>query len=199
MPGGFEPLQAILALPRRPMRVFTPVIEIPTLTVFHPGQYLTLGRAIALQFVRNDDARNVCEALEQLAKKLLRRLRIAPALHQDIEDVVVLIDGAPQVMPLTINRQTHFVQVPLVARPSAPVAELIGVGLPKFPAPFADRFVGHDDAAFEQEFLHVAVAQGEAIVEPDAVTDDFTGKAVILVTLSGGWSSHVWLPILVCH
>jgi hypothetical protein len=39
----------------------------------------------------------------------------------------------------------------------------------------------------------------KAIVEPDAVTDDFTGKAVILVTLIGGWSSHVWLPLLVCH
>ena len=79
------------------------------------------------------------------------------------------------------------------------MAELIGVGLPKFPTPLADSFVGHDDAAFEQEFLHVTVAQGEAIVEPDAMADDFTGKAVILVTLSGGWSGHVWLPILVFH
>src|SRR5262245_13061387 len=199
MPGGFEPLHAILALTRRPMRVFTPVIEITTLTVFHPGQYLTLGRAIALQFVRNDDARNVCEALEQLAKKLLRRVLIAPALHQDIENVVVLIDGAPQVMPLTIHCQKHFVQVPLVARPSAPVTELIGVGLPKFPTPFADSLVRHDDAAFEQEFFHVAVAQGEAIVEPDAMTDNFPGKAVVLVTLGVGRRGHVWLPILGCN
>jgi hypothetical protein len=39
----------------------------------------------------------------------------------------------------------------------------------------------------------------KTIVEPDAVTDDFTGKAVILVTLIGGWSSHVCLPILMFH
>src|SRR5262245_59533372 len=163
MPGGFEPGHAILALTRRPMRVFTPVIEITTLTVFHPGQYLTLGRAIALQFVRNDDARNVCEALEQLAKKLLRRVLIAPALDQDIEDVVVLIDGAPQVMAFTINRQKHFVQVPFVAWLGASTLQPIRVVLPKFQTPLADGFMGDVDTAFKQQLLHVAVTQREAI------------------------------------
>jgi hypothetical protein len=43
--------------------------------------------------------------------------------------------------------------------------------------------VGHGDAMFAQEFLHVAVAQGEARGEPDAVTDDFFGLAVRLVAL----------------
>ena len=52
------------------------------------------------------------------------------------------------------------------------------------------------DATFKQQLLHVAVAQGEAIVEPDPVTDDFAGKAVVLVTLGVcGWG-HAWLPIL---
>ena len=67
------------------------------------------------------------------------------------------------------------------------MTELIGVSLPKLPAPFADGFVGHGDTTFEQEFLHIAVAQGEAIVQPDAVANDFAGKAVILVTLGVGW------------
>jgi hypothetical protein len=48
------------------------------------------------------------------------------------------------------------------------------VVLPELPTPCADRFVGHGDAAFEQEFLHGTVAQGEVIVEPDSMTDDFT-------------------------
>lgn len=37
MPGGFEPLHVVLALPRGPMGVLTPVIEITTLAVFDPG------------------------------------------------------------------------------------------------------------------------------------------------------------------
>ena len=59
MPGGFEPLHVVLALPRRTMRVFTSVIEIPTLTVFHSGQDLPFRCAIALELIRNDDARHI--------------------------------------------------------------------------------------------------------------------------------------------
>jgi len=56
--------------------------------------------------------------------------------------------------------------------------------------------MGHRDAAFEQELFHVAVAESEAIVEPDPMADDFAGKAVVFVTLGVcGWG-HAWLPIL---
>src|SRR5215470_2393192 len=102
-------------------------------------------------------------------------------------------------MPLPMNGEKQLIQVPLVARPRTPPPELITVGLPKFPTPLADSLVRHDDAAFEQEFFYVTVAQGEAIVEPDPMADDFARKAVILVTLIGGWSSHGWLPTLVFH
>jgi hypothetical protein len=59
MAGRCEPLHPILALTRRPMRVLTPVIEIPTLAMFHPREELALGRAIALQFIGDDHARHV--------------------------------------------------------------------------------------------------------------------------------------------
>src|SRR5215813_4578856 len=77
MPGGCEPLHVVLALPRRTMGVHTPVIKIATLAVFDPGQDLTLGRAITLYFIRDDDPWHVLQALEQLAEKLLRRVFIA--------------------------------------------------------------------------------------------------------------------------
>src|SRR5262249_20538682 len=196
MARGLEPLHPTLTLPRRPMGVFTPVIEVTTLTVFHPGQDLPLRRAIALQLIRDDDAWYVLQALEQLTKKLLGRLFVAPTLHQDVEDVIVLIHGPPQIMACAINRQKHLVQMPFVAWLGASTLEPIGVVLPKLPTPPADRFVGHRDAAFEQDLFHVAVAQGEAVVEPDPVADDFARKAVVLVSFAGGGRDHVWLPIL---
>jgi hypothetical protein len=73
------------------MRVLAAVIEVATLAMFHPGQDLALRRAVALQLAGNDDAGNVREALEELAKKLLGGLLIAPALDQDVEDMIVLI------------------------------------------------------------------------------------------------------------
>ena len=173
------------------MRVLTPVIEIPTLAMLHAREDLALGRAIALQFIGDDHARHVLQPLEQLAKELLRRVLIAAALHQDIEDIVVLIHRAPQVMALAIDRKEHFIQVPLIARARTPPSQPIGVVLPKLPTPLADGFVGHRDAAFEQELFHVAVAQGEAIVEPDPVADDVARKAVVLVAFAGSRRGHV--------
>jgi hypothetical protein len=38
------------------------------------------------------------------------------------------------------------------------------------------RGLGDVDPAFEQQFLHIAIAQGEAVVEPDPITDDSPGK-----------------------
>ena len=70
-----------------------------------PWENLALGGAVALQLVGNDDAGHVREAFEQLAKKLLRSLLIAPALYQDVERVIVLVDSAPQVIALAIDRQ----------------------------------------------------------------------------------------------
>ena len=64
MAGRCAPLYVVLALPRGPMGVLTPVSEIPTLAVFDPGQYLTLGRAITLEFIRDDYPRYVRQSLE---------------------------------------------------------------------------------------------------------------------------------------
>ena len=60
------------------MRVLAPVIEVTALTVFDPRQYLALGCAITFQLIGDDDAGHVLQALEQLAEKLLRRVRIGP-------------------------------------------------------------------------------------------------------------------------
>src|SRR5262245_20020886 len=91
------------------MRILTAVVEIATLPVFYAGQYLTLGRAITLELIRDDHPWHVLQALEQLSEKLLRRLFIAAALHQNVEHVIVLIDGPPQVIPLAMDRQEDLV------------------------------------------------------------------------------------------
>src|SRR5215475_9616155 len=57
-------------------------------------------------------------------------------------------------------------------------------------------FVGHGDTAFEQQFLHITVAQGEPIVEPDPMADNFAGKTVVLVTFGVGQRGHAGAPIL---
>src|SRR5215510_11508918 len=110
--------------------------------------------------------------------------------------MIVLVDSPPQVMPLPMHGEKHLIHVPLVARPRAPVTELIGVVLPKLPTPLTDGFMGDGDATLEQELLHVVVTQGEAIVKPDPMVDDCAGKAVVLGAFGvSGWLQD-WLPIL---
>jgi hypothetical protein len=112
-------------------------------------------------------------------------------LHQDIEDIVVLIHRAPQIMAFAIDREKHLIEMPFISRARPTSLQLIGIILPKLETPLADGLVGHGDTALEQEFLHVAVAQREAIIEPDSMADDLVGEAVVLVAFGvSGWS-HV--------
>jgi hypothetical protein len=41
-------------------------------------------------------------------------------LDQDIQDMALLIDRPPQVVPLAMNGEEDFIQMPLIARPGAP-------------------------------------------------------------------------------
>ena len=93
----------------------------------------------------------------------------------------------------------YAIQMPFVPWLGASTLQPIRIILPKLQTPLADGFMGDVDAALKQELLHVAIAQGEAIVEPDAMTVDLTGEAVVFVAVGvSGWR-HVWLPIGVCE
>jgi hypothetical protein len=170
------------------MRVLAPVIEVATLPVFYPRQYLALGCAITFQLIRNDNPRYVLQPLEQLTKKLLCRLFVAAALHEDIEDVVVLVNRTPEVMALAIDGQKDFIQMPLVTWLGSSVLQLIRVALREFQTPLADGLLGHVDATLQQGLFHVAIAQREAIVEPDPMADDLAGETVVFVACGvSGW------------
>jgi len=55
----FKPLHASLALTGGLMRVLRSIIEIPMLAMFHPGEDLPLGGSVALEFIGDDDPRDV--------------------------------------------------------------------------------------------------------------------------------------------
>ncbi len=73
-------------------------------------QEVTLCGGVAPQLVRDDDAWGVLQALQQLVKETLGGVRIAPALHKDIEHVTVRIYCAPEILQLASEADEHFVQ-----------------------------------------------------------------------------------------
>ena len=68
--------------------------------------------------------------------------------------------------------EKHFIKVPCISRLGATSTQLIGILLAELETPLAHCFVGHDDTTFGQQLFYVAVAQVEAIVQPDGVADD---------------------------
>jgi hypothetical protein len=168
------------------MGVLRMVVEVAVLTMLHTREDLPLRGAVALQFIGDEDTRYVLAPLEELAEKLLGGVLIPPPLYQNVEHDAVLIHGPPQIMPFLVDRDEHFIQMPLITRSGTPATQLVGVLLAKLATPLANRFVGDDDTADEQELFHVTMAQRKAEIQPDGMADDLTGEPMTFVEIGRG-------------
>ncbi len=88
--------------------------------MLHTRQTFPLGCSVAAQLVRDEDAWHVPAALEQFAEDLLRCTLVPSALRQDIQHVALLVNCPPQVVPLPVDLEEDFIQMPLVPGPCAP-------------------------------------------------------------------------------
>jgi hypothetical protein len=156
------------------------------LAVLYARQNLPLCSAVALELIRDDYSGDILTAFEELAEELLRRFLVPPSLHQDIEDIAVLIHRPPEIMALAIYREEDLVQVPLVAWPGAPVTQLVGILLAELPAPFADGLIRHDDPTDEQKFFHVSMAERKTEIQPDRVADDLPRESMMFIEIGRG-------------
>jgi hypothetical protein len=179
--GRLEPLPPWFALTRRLMGVLGAIIERAVLAMCHARQELARGGSVTRQRIRDDDPWSLLAALEALAEKCLRRLLVSPALPQDIQDMAGLIDRPPAVVPLTTNRATDLIQMPLITALGTPAPQLIGLCLPELQAPLPEGFVRHHDAVGAQELFAITVAEAEPVVQPHAMADDLGWKPMMFV------------------
>src|SRR3984885_5113925 len=140
-------------------------------------QDLTLRSSVAPQLVRYDHARHILQTYQQLSEEPLGRFATAPALHEDIEHIPILIHRAPEIVQLAANADEHLVHEPLVARLGSAPLQSFGEQPPETDAPVADGFVADHDTVSSQDHLDVAQAQAEAVIEPDSMLDDRGWKA----------------------
>jgi len=99
-------------------------------------------------------------------------------LKEDIEYEPVLVCGPPKLVSNAIHARTHLVEMPPGAPSGLPVAQVFREEGSEFYAPLAQGFVTDHDAALVQQFLHIPVAQREAVVQPDGVLDDGQRESV---------------------
>jgi hypothetical protein len=125
---------------------------------------------------------------KKATEKAFSRPLIATVLHENIKAIAVLIDGTPEVVALSLNRNKDFVDMPGVAETSLSLFEFSGIVRPKLLTPLPNRFICDGDPTFGKEFFDFTKAEAEPMVEPDGVTDNFRGKAMTLV--AGCWLFH---------
>jgi len=103
---------------------------------------------------------------------------VTPSLNQNIEHITVLINGTPEVLSSTLDRDEDFVEMPRVAQATlAPLEGPGAVGI-ELESPQTNGFVGNCDSALLEEVLDVPKAHAEAVVEPDGVADDLAWKSI---------------------
>jgi len=130
--------------------------------MLHARQDLAFRCSIALQFIGNDHSRDVLQPFEELAEELFGRVRVASALHKDIQHVAVLINSSPQIVGFAIDFQVHLVHMPFISRFRTATAQFVGIHLPKLKAPLTHCFIRHDDSALRQKLFNIAKTEREA-------------------------------------
>ena len=78
-------------------------------------------------------------AFQQLPEEPCGRPPIAPRLHENVEDVAVLVHGTPQILLLPLDLHEELVQIPGVALAAPAAAQPPCVVEPERPAPQPDR------------------------------------------------------------
>lgn len=97
------------------MGVFRPIVQVAVLPVFDAREDLALRRAVAFQPIGDDDPWHAPAPFEELAEEFLGRVLVPPALHENIQDVAVLIHRPPQIVTFAVNSEKDLIQMPLVA------------------------------------------------------------------------------------
>src|SRR5882762_4693939 len=116
------------------------------------------GRAVGAKLVGREQFRRETLFLEELAHQPECHPLVATALNQHVENLALVIDGAPQVHPFAGNPHHHLVEVPSIARAWAAPPQLSCDPGPEFQNPPPHRFIGNLEAALGEELLNVAVA-----------------------------------------
>src|ERR1700732_3807061 len=127
------------------------------------------GSAVGAQLVGRHSRRREALLAEQLAHQLDGRRPVSTALDQDLEDLALVVDGTPQIHVLARDPDDHFVEMPAITRSRTAPPQSSSDRRSEFEHPTANALVGDVEPTLGKQFLNIAIAQGEAQVEPDRV------------------------------
>ena len=121
--SGFEPAHVSLALPCGLVGDFGTIVLVSVRAMGDGRHDRSVRSPVAAQLVGDQPPRRTLLTLQQLAEKACSRPTVATHLDEDIDDVTILIDGTPEIAPLSLDGDEGLVQVPDVAQPALSTRE----------------------------------------------------------------------------
>jgi hypothetical protein len=103
------------------------------------------------------------------------------SLDDFIENVAILVDSTPEPAFPSTDRHDHLVQMSDLIRVRGFAPQAAGIVRAELLRPTPDRFIGNNDAALQQHFLHEAKAQWKSEIQPDRVDDHRRRNAMAFV------------------
>src|SRR4029077_18044564 len=150
------------------MRILRPIVFSQALLMVAGKPEMLEGSAVGAQLVGRHPRRR--EAL--LAEQLDGRRPVSTTLYQDPEDLALGVNGTPQIHVLARDPHDHFVEMPAIARSRTAPSQAPSDRRSEFEHPTANALVGDVEATLGKQLLDIAIAEGEAKVQPHSVLDD---------------------------
>ena len=179
--GRLKAAHLALALSNRLVRDLGAAVRVLIRAVDHRRHHHALRGRVTAELVGDQPARDTGLAFQSLPEESDRGALISPRLHQDIEDVTVLVHGPPEILQPAGERHEEFVEMPRVPQPAASAPESASVARTERKAPLADGLVGDRDAPLGQQVLDIPEAQSESVREPHGVADDLRRETITVV------------------
>ncbi len=157
---------------------FCPIVFVLACSMNHGREDVSMCSRITPKLVGDQLPGCLSLMFQGPTKEVLSGSAISALGDQNIDHVSILIDGPPQIAALTLDGDEEFIDVPDVAESSLFPTESSGVRRSEFLTPVSDRFVEDKDSSLREQVFYVSKAQGEPMVQPNGVTDDFRRKAM---------------------
>ena len=166
------------------MRDFGTIVPVLGCVMGDQGHDVPMCDLVAAQLVSHETRRFLALTLQESSKESPRRTPVPTGLDEEVDQVPVLVHGAPEILALTVDRDEDFVQKPPIAESTLSALQPPGVVGAELRAPLPNGFIRHDNAPFGQQILDIPEAQTVSVVQPHGVADDVRRKAMPQVARS---------------
>ena len=193
--GRRETPHLALPLPRRLVGDLGSMVRVLISDVDHGRHHGAARGGVGAQRVGDQASRDTALGCQQRPKASDGCSPIPVRWHEDVQDVTVLVDRAPQILLATLDRDEPLVERSGVSHPTAAAPPPPRVDRTEPLAPLPNRLVGDRHASLREEIFDIAEAEAEPMVEPDRVADDVGRESISVI--AGRLAPHrLTLPLV---